>query len=281
MTTMDAGAPVAAAPPSGVSLLAATRALARRDLLRALATPATTVQSVVFPAVLLMVLLAVFGTAVEAVDGQPYVQRITPALVISGAAFGSLGAVGGLFEDRRSGFFDRLRLAPVVGGDGNRGFTALLLARSASEHVRVFVTAVCLVVLGYVFGFRFEAGIGRALAFFVVATVCGACFAWVGFALATRGSSMEAVVPPVSLLFLILLFLSHGMVPIEAFPGWIQPVVEVSPSSLMMLALQRLAGGGEVLWPLVGALAWTAAITAVFGQLSLRGLTRSGESSAS
>ncbi|MFN3216863.1 MAG: ABC transporter permease [Acidimicrobiales bacterium] len=281
MTAVDAGAAAATAPPSGVSVFAATRTLARRDLLRARATPATTVQSVVFPAVLLMVLLAVFGSAVEAVDGQSYVQRITPALVISGAAFGSLGAVGGLFEDRRSGFFDRLRLAPVGGGDGTRGFTALLLARSASEHVRVLVTAICLVALGFAFGFRFEAGVGRALAFFVVATVCGACFGWIGFALATRGSSMEAVVPPVSALFLILLFLSHGMVPVEAFPGWVQPVVEASPSSLMMLMLQRLSGGGEILWPLAGALAWTLAITAVFGWLSLRGLTRSAGTSAS
>jgi hypothetical protein len=30
------------------------------------------------------------------------VQRITPALIISGAAFGSVGAVGGLLEDRRA-----------------------------------------------------------------------------------------------------------------------------------------------------------------------------------
>lgn len=260
-----------------VPVWAATRALTRRELLRAAATPATTVQSIVFPALLLLVLLAVFGDAVEEFSGELYVQRITPALVISGAAFGSLGAVSGLFADRRSGFFDRLRVAPLGGGAHHRGLSAVVLARSASEHVRVAVTSVAIVALGAVVGFRFEGGLLDAAAFFVLAVVFGACFGWIGFALAVRGSSMEAVVPPVSALFLALLFLSHGMVPLEAFPGWVQPVVRVAPSSVMIQTLQRLASGGPVVGPLLGALAWTAAITAVFGQLALSGLTRADE----
>jgi ABC-2 type transport system permease protein len=259
----------------GVTLSGAIRALARRDLLRAVGTPAITVQSIVFPGVLLMVLLAVFGTAVEEFSGEPYVQRITPALIISGAAFGSVGAVSGLLHDRLSGFFDRVRLTPLrgrVGTAGSTGPVALVLARSLSEHVRVAATSVCIVAIGLAFGFRFEAGFGRAVAFFALAIVFGSCFGWIGFALATRASSMEAVVSPVTALFLVLLFLSHGMVPLEAFPGWVQPVVQVSPSSLMMLTLQRLASGGAVVPPMLGALAWTVAITLVFGRLSLRGL---------
>jgi ABC transporter DrrB family efflux protein len=252
-------------------------ALTRRELLRATATPATTVQSIVFPALLLLVLLAVFGSAVEDFSGEPYVQRITPALIISGAAFGSLGAVSGLFADRRSGFFDRLRVAPLGTGADHRGLSAVVLARSASEHVRVAITAVAIVGVGSAVGFRFEAGLLNALAFFVCAVVFGACFGWIGFALAVRGSSMETVEPPVSALFLVLLFLSHGMVPLEAFPGWVQPFVQVAPSSLMMQTLQRLSGGGPVLAPLLGATAWTVAITVVFGRLAVTGLSRSDE----
>ncbi len=262
-----------------VGLLGATRALARRDLKRAQSMPAVTVQSVVFPAVLLATLLAVFGTTVGELDGTSYVQRITPAMIISGAAFGSLGAVTGLLEDRTSGFFDRIRLAPFD-RPGEHGFTALALARSVSEHIRVLVATFCITALGYAFGFRFEAGPIKALAFFALAMVFGACFCWIGFALAARASSMEAVVPPVSGMFLILLFLSYGMVPLEAFPGWIQPVVRVAPSSVMMLALQRLSSGGAWVGPVLGAFAWTIGISAVFGALTIRGLTRSTRSPA-
>lgn len=257
-----------------VRLADATRALAHREMIRSLRTPAVTVQAVIFPAVLLMVLLAVFGTAVEDIDGVRYVQRLAPALVISGAAFGSLGAVAGFLRDRDSGVSTRVRLAPF-GTKRDRGLTAMVLARSISEHVRVFATAVCIVVLACAFGFRFEAGIARALGFFVVATIAGASFCWIGFALAARGSSMESVVPPVSGLFLVLLFMSQGMVPVEAFPGWAQPIVRVAPASVMAQALQRLAGGGPLWWPLAGAVAWAVTITVVFATATFRGLTRS------
>lgn len=280
---VDAGGRKAGSSPS-ISLTDAVVALSRREILRSLATPAVTVQSVAFPGVLLLVLLAVFGTAVEEfTGGQPYVQRVTPALVVSGAAFGSLGTVLGLFEDRSSGFFDRIRLTPFAGTtpdpSGLRGLRAMMAARSISEHVRVLAVTVVLTALGATLGFRFEAGIGRTVAFFVLATVFGASFCWIGFALATKGSSMESVVPPVSGLFLILLFLSHGMVPLEAFPDWIQPVVEVAPSSLMMLTLQRLSGGGEVLGPLLGALAWTVGFTVIFGGIAANSIADLAKSS--
>jgi ABC transporter DrrB family efflux protein len=256
-----------------VTLVAATRALARREVLRSLRTPAITVQSVVFPAMLLMVLLAVFGTAVGEIDGEAYVQRLAPALVISGAAFGSLGAVTGFLNDRDGGVFNRVRLAPFA-SRREPGMAAVVLARSISEHVRVFATAVAIVLVATAFGFRFEAGVGRAVAFFVVATVAGASFGWIGFALAARGPSMESVVPPVNALFLVLLFFSEGMVPRDAFPGWAQPIVQVAPASVMSQALQRLASGGDVGWLIVGAIAWAVGLTVVFGAITLRGLRR-------
>ena len=121
------------------STLSATRALARREFLRSIRSPAMTIQSVVFPAVLLMVLLAVFGTAVGDLDRQPYVQRIGPALIISGAAFGSLAAAVGLFVDRTTGMFSRLRTMPL---SGRLGAASPVLARSISEHLRVAGVAV-------------------------------------------------------------------------------------------------------------------------------------------
>lgn len=262
---------------AGVTIGQAVAALTRREVLRSLASPAVTIQSVVFPAVLLMTLLAVFGSAVaEFTGGEAYVQRVTPALVISGAAFGSLGTAVGLFEDRTSGFFDRLRLTPFHRDKrshdpaGSTSLRAMMLARSISEHVRVLLVAITLTLVGSAFGFRFEAGLGRSLAFFTLATLFGASFCWIGFALAAGSSSMEAVTPPLSGLFLILLFLSHGMVPLEAFPDAVQPIVEVAPSSLMMLTLQRLSGGGDVSAPLLGATAWTVLFTVVFSTIAMR-----------
>lgn len=253
-------------------LSSAIGALTHREVRKAVRTPAVTVQSVIFPVMLLLVLLAVFGAAVGEVDAAPYVQRLAPALVISGAAFGSLGAVTGFLQDRDGGVFGRLRLAPFP-TRRQHGVLAYLIARSAGEHVRVFTTAMVVTAVSTVLGFRFQAGLVRAAMFFVVATLVGASFGWIGFALAARSSSMETVVPPANALFLVLLFFSEGMVPRQAFPGWAQPIVQVAPASVMTQALQRLAWGGELRGVLLGALGWALGITLVFGALTFRGLT--------
>ncbi len=268
---------------NSVSIISAVRAFARRDILRTLASPIATIQSVVFPAALLMAMLAVFGksvdqfSAVATARNMSYIQRLTPALVISGAAFGSLGAAVGLFADKSSGFFDRLRLTPFEGSDhqqAQRGLFALLFGRAISEYVRIIASTLILIAIGAAFGFRFAGGWLDAVFFLVLSAVFGGCFVWVGFGFATRAASAEAVVPAVNALFIIFLFLSYGMVPLEAFPGWVQPAVRFGPSSLMMRTLQDLAIGQPYLTSLLGALAWTAGITAVFGWLSYTGLVR-------
>lgn len=250
-------------------MIAATRALARREVTRSLRTPAVLIQSVVFPSILLMVLLAVFGTAVGEVTGLDYVQRVGPALIISGAAFGSVGVALGLYVDRTTGFLARLRTLPIAP-------VAPAAARSVAEHLRVLVLTALLLAVASAFGFRFTNGVVPAFAFVVVAVVCGGSFCWIGMALAARAASQESIVPPVSALFLAGLFLSHGMVPIDAFPGWVQPIVEIAPASVMVLALQRLANGGALVAPIAGALAWTAMITSIGARLTTTALARSG-----
>ncbi len=268
---------------NSVSIISAVRAFTRRDIMRTIASPIATIQSVVFPAAFLLTLLAVFGksvdqfSAVATARSMPYIQRLTPALVISGAAFGSLGAATGLFIDKSSGFFDRLRLTPFEGNDqqqAQRGLLALVFGRAISEYVRIITSTLILMVIGAAFGFRFAGGWLDALIFLALAALFGGCFGWVGFGFATRAATVEAVVPAVNALFIIFLFLSYGMVPLEAFPGWVQPAVRYGPSSLMMKTLQDLAIGQPYLTSLLGALAWAVGITVVFGWLSYTGLVR-------
>jgi len=262
----------AATPVTPPGLITASRALARREFLKTIRNPGAMIQSVVFPAMLLMVLLAVFGTAVGDLDGTPYIQRLAPAMVTTGAAFGSLAAAVGLFGDRQSGMFARIRTMP---SRSRLAPLAPVLARSISEHARVAGLTAMLTAVAFAFGFRFDNGVAAAVGYAVLAVGTGACFCWIGFSLASRASTIETVAPPISALFLVMLFLSRGMVPIQAFPGWIQPVVRFSPTSVIVLALQRLANGGPLVWPIVGAILWTAAITVCFSALTVRGLRAS------
>jgi ABC-type multidrug transport system permease subunit len=66
-----------------------------------------------------------------------------------------------------------------------------------------------------------------------------------------------------------LTFVSSAFVPVESMPGWLQPFAENNPFTTMVDATRALFLGtpaGNDIW---GAVAWAAAITAVFGMLSV------------
>ena len=73
-------------------------------------------------------------------------------------------------------------------------------------------------------------------------------------------------------------FVSSAYVPVESMPGWMQPVAEHQPVTLMVGAVRSLALGDDAAavlghtagWFVVRALAWSAVIVAVFAPLATR-----------
>lgn len=207
----------ATANPSGSSALAspgtAYAVFTGRSVRRFLRRPEVVVGTFAFPVVLMLTMLAVFSSAVEAFEGSNYAQRLVPGLLVSGVMFGSLGTATGFFGDLQSGFMDRTRTLPLPA-------SAPLVGTVGGEVVRAVLAVVVLVGVGFAFGFRFEAGVPAALGFVALAAVAAVSVIWVGLFMATVARSEEAVGPPLNAVFLVLLFLSRGLVPLEAYPGW-------------------------------------------------------------
>lgn len=227
-------------------------------------SPETIVSTVAFPVLLLLTMLAVFSSAVEAFEGGDYAQRLVPTLVVSGIMFGSIGTATGLFVDLESGFMQRIRSMPVPSA-------APLVGLVVAEVVRAVAAVAVLVAIGSVFGFRFDNAQG-VVGFVLIAALCAISITWIGLTLATAASSQETLTPPLSALFLVLLFFSQGLVPLEAYPGWAQPFVEANPATAYVTALDRLARGGELVGPILTAVGWSIGLIAVFGFLAIRRL---------
>ncbi|MEM8620098.1 MAG: ABC transporter permease [Actinomycetota bacterium] len=252
------------APPTRSSVYAA---FTSRSILRFVRRPFTIVSTLAFPILLLLTMLAVFSSAIEAFEEGPYAQRLVPGLTVSAIMFGSIGTAIGMFEDLRGGYMDRVRSLPVAP-------SGPLVGTVAAEVVRTVVAVAVLVVLGYVFGFRFENGVGPAVGYVLVAVLCAVSVAWIGMAMATSVATQEGLGPPLNALFLVLLFLSQGLVPLAAYPGWAQPIVRVNPATTYVESLDHLARGGELVRPIAYALLWSAALVLVFGTISIRRLAR-------
>ncbi len=258
-----------AAPAAGTAagLAAQVAAFAGRAFRRFSRSSETVVNTTIFPLLLLLTLLAAFSEAVEAFEGGEYAQRLVPTLVVSGLMFGSVGAAYGLLGDLQSGFMDRIRSLPVAP-------LTLLIGIAVAELARALAAVAVLVGVGHLFGFRFLDGPLSALGFVAVGVALGPVVVWIGLSLATMASSLETLGPPLGAVFLLLLFFSQGMVPLEAYPGWAQPLVRVSPITAYVELLDGLAGGGPLAGPAVRALVWSVFIVVGFGGLAAYRLSK-------
>ncbi|MFV0308482.1 MAG: ABC transporter permease [Desertimonas sp.] len=238
-----------------------------RAVKRVFRRPDTVVSTVVFPAVLLLTLIAVFSTAVEAFEGDDYAQRLVPGLIVSGLMFGSVGTAIGFWMDRESGFMDRIRSMPVP-------TSAPLVGTVIAETVRALLAVAVLVALGVAFGFRFSNGVVPGIWFVVVAGVAAMSLSFIGLSMATVAKSQESLGPPLGALFLVLLFFSEGMIPLEGYPGWAQPVVRAAPATAYVNLLDHLARGGQLVRPMLAAGAWSIALVGVLGTFAVTRLRR-------
>ena len=102
-------------------------------------------------------------------------------------------------------------------------------------------------------------------------------FAAVIVAVGVRANGKN-IITGLSMVAFLLLFFNTGMVPLDMFPGWLQPVVRAQPMSPAIEAMRALADGGPTLWPLLQSVAWVLGLIAVFGPLAVRGYRVAAES---
>ena len=88
-------------------------------------------------------------------------------------------------------------------------------------------------------------------------------------------SSPEGAVSLASIPYLPLLMLSSGFVPVEDFPGWLQPFVEYQPVTATIDALRALAGDGSLGETQPIALGWSLGLSGVFVTIGARLARRS------
>jgi ABC transporter DrrB family efflux protein len=168
----------------------------------------------------------------------------------------------GLSEDLRRGVIDRFRSMPMAR-------SAVLLGRTTADLVRNVLIIGLMVVVGYLVGFSFQAGVLPALGCVALVAAFGFALSWI-FAfvsLVVRGA--ETAQTAGFVLLFPLVFASSVFVPVSTLPDWLQPIAKASPVTLTADAARTLALTGGVPDSLAGALAWIVGILAVFVPLSV------------
>jgi ABC transporter DrrB family efflux protein len=270
---MSAVAAAPARPSGGPSLVTQARwavsdslMIAKRNLLVWMRVPAYLVFTVIQPVMFVLLFVYVFGGAIH-IPGTSYVNFLMPGIIAQTAAFASFATAIALAQELKKGVIDRLRSMPMAR-------SAVLTGRLAADTVRLLVTILIIVGVGYLVGFRFLNGFGPAVAMVVLATVFGVAIctiaAFTGLAIGDEES-----VQAFGLIWLFpLTFVSSAFVPIATMPGWLQAFANHQPVTYVVDAMRALALGGPLAESLWKSIAWLAGIFIVFIPLAVRAYRR-------
>ena len=110
--------------------------------------------------------------------------------------------------------------------------SAVLIGRTAADVVRNVLIIALMIVVGYIIGFEFKAGVLQALGCIALVTGFGLALSWIFAFVALTVRSAEAAQSAGFVILFPLVFASSVFVPVSTLPNWLQAIAKVSPVTL-------------------------------------------------
>jgi ABC-2 type transport system permease protein len=171
--------------------------------------------------------------------------------------------------DITTGYFDKLSITPV-----NR--LALLLGMMAADLALVVALSIPVLVLGFLFGVRFETGLLGVLVFIGFAGIWGLMFTGFMYAIALKTGN-PAAVNSSFLLFFPFMFLTTTFLPREALTDWLGAIATYNPVTYLLDAMRSLISRGwegEALLKGLAGIAIVGTVSMTLALLALRSRVR-------
>ncbi|MFW0789338.1 ABC transporter permease [Gordonia sp. CPCC 205333] len=180
-----------------------------------------------------------------------YAQYLTPVIILQAAMFAAIISAEIAAAEAQDGVRDRLASLPV-----ERWLP--VVSRILYAAVRTLVAVLGAAAIGSAFGFRFHGSWWQSVQFVVLAVVFAVGLSMLTDSLANVVAHPDSIVQILMIPQLLLVMLSTGLVPAQAFPDWIAPVVRNQPVSIFADAMRALTTGTTPDY--VAVLAWSAGL---------------------
>lgn len=216
------------------------------------------------PIMFVVLFVYVFGGAIQVPGFENYDQFLLPGIFSQSLVFGSAFTGIGLAEDLSKGLVDRLRSLPM-------SRAAVLIGRTVSDLVRNIITFVVMVVVAFwPIGFRFEGTLVEAALATLLLLLFSYALSWVQALVGLSVKSVEAANSAGFIWMFPLTFVSSAFVDPATMPGWLQPIAEANPFTVVTNAARALYNGlpvgNDALWSVL----WSVGIIMIFAALSIR-----------
>ncbi|MCL7364866.1 MULTISPECIES: ABC transporter permease [Streptomyces] len=231
----------------------------RRNLLHARRYPSLTLNLLLTPVMLLLLFVYVFGDTISAgIGGAPdrsaYIAYLVPGLLLMTIGSTTIGTAVSVSNDMSEGIIARFRTMPIHRGSVLTGHVVGSVLQSVISVILVGAVAAAI-------GFRstdatpveWLAALGLLVLFTLALT-------WIAVGMGLISPNAEAASNnALPLIFLPLI--SSTFVPIDAMPGWFQPIAEYQPFTPAIETLRGLLLGTAIGHNGWLALAWCLALT--------------------
>jgi ABC transporter DrrB family efflux protein len=234
----------------------------KRNLLTYVRLPQLVVFSTIQPVMFVLLFAYVFGGAIQTPGGS-YINYLIPGILVQTVAFGSTTTGIGLAQDLNKGLIDRFRSLPMAR-------SAVLAGRTISDSLRNLFVILLMLGVGTLIGFRVGTNVFAALAAIALGVLFGFAFSWISALIGMSVGDVETAQVAGFIWIFPLVFASSAFVPVETMPSWLQAFAEVQPITHTVNALRALLLGGETTRHVLGSLAWSFGILAVFMPLAVR-----------
>ena len=240
------------------------RVVSVRNLLHFVRQPDLLVFSTIQPIMFVLLFTYVFGGAIShsLPPGVSYIDYLLPGILVQSVTFRASMTAIGLSDDLKLGVIDRFRSMPMAR-------SAVLIGRTTADLVRNILIIVLMIIVGYIIGFRFQAGVLQALACIALVSAFGLALSWIFAFVAFTVRSAEAAQSAGFVILFPLVFASSVFVPVSSMPSWLQSFAKASPVTLTANAARSLALVPGTPSSLGGAVAWIVGLLAVFIPLSV------------
>ncbi|MEU9621809.1 ABC transporter permease [Streptomyces sp. NPDC048155] len=232
----------------------------RRNLLHARRYPSMTLNLLLTPVMLLLLFVYVFGDVMSAgiggggADRSEYIAYLVPGLLLMTIGSTTIGTAVSVSNDMTEGIIARFRTMAI-----HR--SSVLTGHVIGSVLQSIASVVLVGAVGVAIGFRStDATALEWIAAFGLLTLFALALTWIAVGMGMVSPNAEAASNnAMPLIFLPLI--SSAFVPVDAMPGWFQPIAEYQPFTPAIETLRGLLLGSEIGHNGWLAVAWCLGLT--------------------
>ncbi|MGW1993871.1 ABC transporter permease [Embleya sp. NPDC001921] len=231
----------------------------RRNLLHARRYPSLTLNLLLTPIILLLLFVYIFGDVMSAgmgggADRSEYIAYVVPGILMMTIGGTVVGTAVSVSMDMTEGIIARFRTMAIHRGSVLIGHVIGSVLQSIASVFLVGVVAVAI-------GFRStDATALEWLAAFGLMALVALALTWIAVGMGMVSPNAEAASNN-ALPLIVLPLISSAFVPIDAMPGWFQPIAEYQPFTPAIETLRGLLLGTEIGHNGWLAIAWCLGLT--------------------